>query len=95
MRQEGRQPGGPFGFDHAVPVSRVRVVFRSVAVAYNFVSEIRRRSDSFLWDLTVRRQPTGADVMIPDWVWKREPFIKRVAAAYGGDVRREPDTAPY
>lgn len=94
MRQEGWQPGGPFGFHHAVPVNRVRVAFRSVAVAYNFVSEIRRRSDSFLWDLTVRRQPAGADVIIPDWVWKREPFIKRVAAAYGGDVRGEPETAP-
>jgi hypothetical protein len=82
-----------FGDDHPEPVSGVRVVFRSVAIAFAFVSEIRRRSDSFLWDVTVRPQPNGADVVIPHVVWKGEPFIKRVARAYGGDVRGDPDTS--
>ena len=70
----------------------VHVLFASLAIAYTFVSEIRRQSDSFLWDLTVRPKPDGADVVIPERTWKREPFIKRVAADYGGEVRRSPDT---
>jgi len=68
------------------------VVFVSAAAAYRFVSEIRRRSDSLLWDIGVRRRKNGADVVTPQDVWKHERFIESVAASHGGEIEDESST---
>jgi len=65
----------------------VHVLFDTTATAYEFLSEIRRRSDSLLWDVRVRDSHQGTDVVIPRKAWDREPFMESVAATYGADVR--------
>jgi hypothetical protein len=75
-------------------VSTVHVVFSSAVSAYSFVSEIRRQSDSLLWDVRVRPRQDGAEVLIPSLAWTLEPFIRRVAAAHGGDVEGDPHNQP-
>ena len=66
----------------------IRVFFVSTRAAFSFVSEIRRRSDSLLWDLRVRRRDGGAEVLVPEDAWRREPFMKSVATEYGGVLVR-------
>jgi len=70
------------------------VIFVSRPAAYRFVSEIRRRSRSLLWDIGVRRRKDGADVVIPEDVWEHEPFMESVAASHGGEVEDEAPTGP-
>ena len=71
-------------------MTTIRVFFMSNVAAFSFVSEIRRRSGSLLWDLRVRRQDGGAEVLVPEDAWRHEPFIEAVATQYGGDVERTP-----
>ena len=75
-------------------MNAVHVFFASDDIAYQFVSEIRRQSDTFLGDLRVRLRHDGAEVVIPERLWWREPFIKSVADDYGGNVQVEPITGP-
>ena len=79
-------------------MSTVHVVFSSAVSAYSFVSEIRRQSDSLLWDVRVRPRQDGAEVLIPERTWGLKPFVRRVAAAHGrdveGDSHNQPNDAP-
>ena len=67
----------------------VTVYFASAIVAYQFVSEIRRKSDSLLWDLRVTRRNGGADVVFPGPLWRSKPTLRVIAETYGGDVHEE------
>jgi hypothetical protein len=65
----------------------ILVAFAAPSEAYAFVSEIRRRADSMLWDVRVRRAATDPVVVVPERVWRREAFVRSVAERYGGEVR--------
>jgi hypothetical protein len=65
----------------------VLVAFDAPADAYAFVSEIRRRADSLLWDVRVRRADGRRVVVVPERVWRREAFVRSVAERYGGTIR--------
>jgi hypothetical protein len=67
---------------HAILVS-----FGTTSEAYAYVSEIRRRADSMLWDVRVRRSENEAVVVVPDRVWRRDSFFAEVSDRYGGRVR--------
>lgn len=66
----------------------VLVAFDALPDAYAFVSEIRRRSDTMLWDVRVRRTPSPV-VVVPERIWRREAFVRGVAERYGGAIRED------
>jgi len=65
----------------------ILVAFATPSEAYAFVSEIRRRADSMLWDVRVRRAESDVVVVVPERIWRREAFVRSVAERYGGTVR--------
>jgi hypothetical protein len=73
-------------------VRSVLVAFATAGDAYAFVAEIRRRADSLLWDVRVRRTERGAVVVVPERVWRRDGFVRGVALRFGGEVRADDRT---
>ena len=73
--------------DDAGPMRSVLVSFAAPADAYAFVSEIRRRADSLLWEVVVRRPEEEAVVVVPEGIWRRDRFVRGVAERYGGAIR--------
>ena len=67
----------------------VLVAFDAVSDAYAFVSEIRRRADTLLWDVRVRRTGNQAVAVVPERIWRRDGFVRTTAERYGGRVRED------
>jgi hypothetical protein len=67
----------------------VLVDFATPAEAYAFVSEIRRRADTMLWDVRVRREANRAVVVVPERTWRADAFVRAVAMSSGGVVRED------
>ncbi|HEX5826564.1 MAG TPA: hypothetical protein VFY23_03530 [Candidatus Limnocylindrales bacterium] len=67
----------------------VLVDFASPSEAYAFVSEIRRRADTMLWDVRVRREPDRAVVVVPERTWRADAFVRAVAMTSGGAIRED------
>jgi len=67
----------------------VLVAFAAPSDAYAFLSEIRRRADSLLWDVVVRRPEDEAVVVVPERIWRRDRFVRGIAERYGGLVRED------
>lgn len=71
----------------------VLVAFDAVPDAYAFVSEIRRRADSLLWDVRVRRTANEGAVqgvvIVPERIWRREAYVRSTAERYGGRIRED------
>ncbi len=65
----------------------VLVAFDVPADAYAFVSEIRRRADTMLWDVRVRRAGGQPVVVVPERVWRRDASVRGVAERFGGRIR--------
>jgi hypothetical protein len=65
----------------------VLVVFDAPADASAFVSEIRRRADTLLWEVRVRRADGRRVVVVPEGIWRGEGFFRSVAERYGGSIR--------
>jgi|1186.fasta_scaffold322568_2 hypothetical protein len=65
----------------------VLVAFTAPADAYAFLSEIRRRADSMLWDVVVRRPEDESVVVVPERIWRRDRFVRGIAERYGGAIR--------
>lgn len=67
----------------------VLVSFPSPSEAYAYVSEIRRRADSLLWDVRVRRVGDGAVVVVPEQTWRMDACVRSVAMTSGGRIRED------
>lgn len=65
----------------------VLVAFATRSDAFAFVSEIRRRADSLLWDVRVRATTAPAVVVVPERIWRGERFVRTIAERYGGSIR--------
>ena len=57
--------------------------------AYAFLSEVRRRSDTMLWDIRVRRTGERPAVVVPRQAWRSERLLPALAIDYGGDVQSD------
>ncbi len=73
-------------------MSAILIAFDKQTDAFAFVSEIRRRADTMLWEVHVRRQDGHAVVVVPEVTWRRDRFVRGVALRYGGFIREDDRT---
>jgi hypothetical protein len=64
----------------------VAILFSTAAAAYGCLSDLRRQSDSLLWDVTVQPRDSGYAVVVPEQTWLVQVLLRSVVARHGGSL---------
>jgi hypothetical protein len=68
----------------------VAILFSTAAAAYGYLSDVRRQSDSLLWDVTVQPREPGYAVVVPEQTWLVQALLRSVVSRHGGSLEAEP-----